>query len=227
MQAEKKRKEVVIMDVSAKAGGSTMDVPVKAEVHCSDGPAGHATQVIIDPASEQVTHIVVAERGFAGVQRLVPVSFIKQSTSHLILLSCTRQELSEMRSFLEPEFIRGSEAWMQYQLDEYMMWPMVTPIQTPMVINRKMIPLNELALTRGARVEATDGRVGKVDEFIVEPGTGHITHLVMREGHLWEQREITISVAEIERMGEGVVYLKLSAQQVGALPSIPVQRRWL
>ena len=215
------------MDAAMKAGGKDMDLPVKAEVHCSDGPAGHATQVIVNPTTEQVTHIVVAERGIAGVQRLVPISFIKESTPHLILLSCTRRELSEMRSFIEPEFIRGSEAWMQYQLDEYVMWPMVTPIQAPMVINRKVIPLDELAVTRGARVEATDGQVGKVDEFMVESGTGHITHLIMREGHPWAQREITIPVSEVERIREGIVYLKLSTREVGALPSVAVQRQWL
>jgi len=41
---------------------------------------------------------------------------------------------------------------------------------------------------RGTRVEATDGHVGHVDEFVVNPENGHITHSVMREGHLWGKK---------------------------------------
>ena len=61
-------------------------------------------------------------------------------------------------------------------------------------------------------------------EFLVNPATDHISHLVLREGYLWGQREVTISVAEIDRIDEDAVYLKLNKRQVAALPAIPVRR---
>jgi hypothetical protein len=78
---------------------------------------------------------------------------------------------------------------------------------------------------RGARVEATDGHVGRVDEFLVDPMDGHITHLVLREGHLWGEKYVTISVSQIARLEEDAVYLKLDKQSIEALPTISARRR--
>jgi sporulation protein YlmC with PRC-barrel domain len=74
---------------------------------------------------------------------------------------------------------------------------------------------------QGARVEATDGRVGRLDEFLVDPANEHVTHLVMREGHLWGRRDVTIPVSEIDLIEEDTIYLKLDKEQVGALPTVP------
>lgn len=90
----------------------------------------------------------------------------------------------------------------------------------------KAVPPGELAVRRGARVEATDGRVGWVDEFVVDPDSGHITHLTMRKGHLWGDEEVSIPVSEIGRIAEDVVYLKLGKRQIEALPVVQVRRRW-
>ncbi len=79
---------------------------------------------------------------------------------------------------------------------------------------------------RGTRVEATDGYVGKVDEFVVNPENCHITHLVMREGHLWGQREVIIPLSAIGDTREDIVYLKLDKHQIESLPTFPLRRRW-
>ena len=60
----------------------------------------------------------------------------------------------------------------------------------------------ELAVRRGSRVRATDGDVGRVDEFLVDRETAHITHLVLREGHLWGQKDVLIPVSEIGQIDE-------------------------
>ena len=74
--------------------------------------------------------------------------------------------------------------------------PYVTPdITVEVPVEHLQIPPGELAVRRGTRVEATDGYVGKVDEFVVNPDNGHITHLVMREGHLWGKKDVTIPLS--------------------------------
>jgi len=62
-------------------------------------------------------------------------------------------------------------------------------------VEHQQIPLGELALSRGTRVEATDGYVGKIDEFVVNPENDYITHLVMREGHLWGKKDVIIPLS--------------------------------
>ena len=88
-----------------------------------------------------------------------------------------------------------------------------------------MIPSGELAVRRGARMEATDGHVGQVDEFWVSPMSERITHLVLRKGRLWGQKDVAIPVSEIDRVEEDA--LKLDKRRVKALPAIPVQRKGL
>jgi hypothetical protein len=92
-------------------------------------------------------------------------------------------------------------------------------------VRREDIPQDEIAVHQGAHVEAIDGRIGRLDEFLVDPVTEHVTHLIMREGHLWGQRDVTIPVSEIDHLEENTVYLKLTKDQVGALPSTPFSLR--
>ena len=93
-----------------------------------------------------------------------------------------------------------------------------------MTLEHERIPPGELAVHRGAQVEAKDGPVGQVDEFLVDPATGHITHLVMREGHLWGTKDVAIPVSQIGRLEEDTVHVKLDKAGIEALPVIPIRR---
>jgi sporulation protein YlmC with PRC-barrel domain len=93
-------------------------------------------------------------------------------------------------------------------------------------VEQKQIPPGELAVSRGTRVEATDGFVGKVDEFVVNPKNGHITHLVMHEGHLWGKKDVIIPVSAMGDTHDDSVFLKLDKHQIESLPTFPLHRRW-
>jgi hypothetical protein len=62
-----------------------------------------------------------------------------------------------------------------------------------------------------------DGYVGKVDEFVVNPENGHITHLVMPEGHLWGQKDVIIPLSAMGDTRQDTVFLKLDKHQVESL----------
>ena len=74
-------------------------------------------------------------------------------------------------------------------------------------------------------MRATDGRVGRVDVFLVDPESGHITHLRLREGHPWGEKQVCIPVSAIDHIKEKVVHLKIDKKTIEAMPSIPVKRR--
>jgi sporulation protein YlmC with PRC-barrel domain len=105
------------------------------------------------------------------------------------------------------------------------MAPCVYPEVETLPVKHEAIPADELAVRRGAAVEATDGHVGHVDAFLVDPENDHITHLILGEGHLWGQKDVTIPVSEIERIEEDHVYLKLDKHSIEELPSVPMRRR--
>ena len=91
-------------------------------------------------------------------------------------------------------------------------------------LNEEQIPENELAIHRGAHVEASDGRVGQIDEFLIDSATGQITHLVLRQGHLWGKKDVTVPVSAIDHIQEDLVILNLDKAAVEQLPHVPVKR---
>jgi sporulation protein YlmC with PRC-barrel domain len=203
-----------------------MDIPVNAEVYCSDGFCGQSTYIIVNPVSQQVTHLVVKEKRAPHAERLVPVNLVTETTHDQVRLGCTQDELARMETFIETEYIReGIPDYERYE-DTYLVWPYQVPDVTRTVaVRHKHVPHGELAVQRGARVHASNGRIGRVDEFLVDPQDGHITHLILREGHLWGQKNVTIPISEIERIEENVVHLKLNKRDVVKLPAIPIRRR--
>ena len=88
------------------------------------------------------------------------------------------------------------------------------------------LPDGEIAVKRGAEVQATDGKIGRVDEFVVDPETYRITHLVLRESTPLARREVSVPVSAIDSLYEMTVYLKLSKKEVKALPTLPIERPW-
>ena len=202
-----------------------MDIPIDAQVRCTDGAAGRSTYVILNPVTRRVTHVVVKESGFPWLERLVPVEMVAETTPDQIRLNCTGEELHSLESFVETEFVPAQYPYEAYDLGQYHVWPYVFPEDESVSIEHERVPPGELAVRRGNHVRATDGDVGRVDEFLVDRDTEQITHLVLREGHLWEQKDLLIPVSEIGQIDEGRVYLKLSKEEVAHLPAIPV-RRW-
>lgn len=92
-------------------------------------------------------------------------------------------------------------------------------------VKQRNLPPGGVALRYGARVEATDGHIGQADELLINSDTMQVTHLVLVERHIFQQREITVPVSQIDHIDEGTIYLKLDRQSVEELPSAPIQRR--
>jgi sporulation protein YlmC with PRC-barrel domain len=150
------------------------------------------------------------------------VDFMAESTPRMIRLRCDAPDLDAMQEFIETEFVQSNETHIMG--GPFLMWPYTYTTEEYIPHVHERIPMGELAIRRGARVVAQDGQVGRVDEFVVDQRSEHITHLVMREGHLWEQRDVTIPVSYIEHIDDDAVYLNIDKASVAALPTIPVYR---
>jgi len=155
---------------------------------------------------------------------MVPTRYVKESTPELILLSLTREEIMALEPFHQKYFSKRKIH--RYGSDPRMvlLWPYVLPETTIITDQYTAVPPGALAVRRGARVKATDAFVGQVNEFIVNPETSYISHMVLREGLPWDRKYITIAITEIDHIDEKVVYLKLNKKEVKRLPAIPVQR---
>jgi hypothetical protein len=208
-----------------------MEIPLNAQVECTDGTCGSSEYVLIYPLNNQVTHLVVKEDSSPNKEYIVPVDFVTKTIAETIQLRCSKAELKKMHPFMRTSFIEEKISTMNpgyagEMIASYYL-PYVTFERTVEVaVEHQQIPLGELALSRGTRVEATDGYVGKIDEFVVNPENDYITHLVMREGHLWGKKDVIIPLSAMGNKHDDTVYLKLDKHQIEALPTFPLHRRW-
>jgi uncharacterized protein YrrD len=204
-----------------------MDIPINAKVFCQDEPCGHTQAVILNPVSDVVTHIVVKESKAPHTQRLVPIDMIDASLTDKVHLKCGETELNDLPVFFDVEYIQADVPHYMQAFDMYYLEPVVVPEKKMAVEKHFHIPRNELAVNRGTSVYSADGYIiGKVDEFLIDQDGGHVTHLILREGHLWGQKDVFIPVGDIDKVKESRVRLKLDKDKIEKLPVIPIKRLW-
>jgi len=210
-----------------------MEIPLNALVDCKDGFCGRSEFVLINPVIDQVTHLVV-RRDATNTEYIVPVDSVIETIADTIRLRCSKAELEKMDPFIKTKFIEEKvpeKTWAygggSIGIGANYYLPYVTSERTEYkAVEHEQIPPGELAVRRGTRVEATDGFVGKVDEFVVNPKNGRITHLVMREGHLWGKKDVIIPVSAMGGTHDDTVFLKLDKHQIESLPTFQLHRRW-
>ncbi len=196
------------------------EIEIGSEVSAVDRRYGNAICLVLDPVHEKLTHIVVQETDFPYTQRLVPMQAIRSASPGRIELKTTTDDLKKMETFVETEFIPSED-----RNTVLVLWPYVVPEEVPVItLEHQKVPPGEIAVRRGTAVHAMDGPIGRVDELMIDAQDGNITHLVMREGHLWGRKDISIPISQIEKLDSDTVFLKLSKKEVEALPQIQIRR---
>ncbi len=195
-----------------------MDIPLNAEVYCQKEVCGRTTSVIIKPETRRVTHVVVKTSNDPHIERLVPIEWIAASDQRTIRLNCSPAELAQCPNLIKIQYEErvvpyalgygaGEVLWPSYLLSEFMV-----PVE------RQQIPQGELAVKRGARVEAVDGSLGRVDDFVIDPHSDSIMHLLVREGHWWQHFDVAVPVSQISRLSANRVYLSVAKHDVAQKP---------
>jgi hypothetical protein len=210
-----------------------MEIPLNAQVECTDGVSGRSVFVLINPVVEEVTHLVVRDDSSPHKEYIVPVNLVTETIAGTIQLRCSRAEMEKMDPFIVTRYIKDKMPARNFEYSgmsgagsAYYL-PYNTPdITITNAVEFQQVPPGELAVYRGTRIEATDGYVGKVDEFVVNPENCHITHLVMREGHLWGQKDVIIPLSAMGETHGDTLYLRLNKHQIESLPTFPMHRRW-
>jgi hypothetical protein len=180
----------------------------------------------LNPATERITHLVVQEKQPSRVERLVPVILISHSAAEVILLDCTLKEFSALEPFNQTEFVYDDLPHHATDPSLTLLWPYAVPAKRIVDEKIRPIPPGELAVRRGARIQATDGRVGRIDQFLVDPESGYITHLCLQESRRRGERMVCIPVSEIAEIKEEVVHLKVDKETVESMMPIPAKRWW-
>ena len=178
-----------------------------ATASCVDGPGGRVSRVIIDPATETVTHLVIEPKHRFGLGRLVPLDLVDTAAAGDIRLRCTVEEFGELEAALETEVVDDLTGGLG-----------LGGLNTPMpVILEDVVPLGEADVDRGEPVHCLDGEIGRVEGFLVDPDDHRVTHVLLQEGHLWGRKKVSIPVSAVTGVEHGI-QLSLTKKQVEDLP---------
>jgi hypothetical protein len=200
---------------------------IGSHVTCTDGAAGELTRIVVDPVAQSVTHLAVEPGHRRGLARLVPVQLAGAAASDSIALNCTMAEFDALDPAEETLFVPGSRGYEMYGPEQVLAWPyyrlgdaVMFPEDEGKVsetITTDTVPRGEVAVRRGAHVHATDGPIGHVQGLVIDPGTEHVTHVLLQEGHLWGRKQVAIPISVVTELDDGIG-LSISKREVEKLP---------
>jgi hypothetical protein len=204
-------------------------------VSCSDGFCGQVSRLITDPVARTVTHLVVQPKHKKYHGRIVPLELIGTATGD-VRLRCTLAEFDELEPAEEVDVAEGEDdiggyggalsvqdygnigAWgAGYSASGVSIGG--SPGHRVATTVNDVVPAGETQVRHGDHVHAVDGEIGEVQGFVVDPADHRVTHVLLREGHLWGRREVAIPVSAVVGMDDGI-RLNLTKQQVADLPPV-------
>jgi sporulation protein YlmC with PRC-barrel domain len=205
---------------------------IGAEADCSDGACGEVSRVVVDPVARTVTHLVIEPKHRVGLARLVPLDLVDDSTGE-IRLRCTTEQFEELEPAEETQFVPGSPGYAAYGPEQVVAWPyyglagpgigagMDPALTVSETVTYDTIPLGEVAVRRGEPVHATDGSIGHVQGLVIDPRNRQVTHVLLKEGHLWGRKEVAIPIGAVAGVDDGI-RLSIAKKDVDDLPPVDI-----
>jgi sporulation protein YlmC with PRC-barrel domain len=204
-----------------------------------NGPAGKLRHLVVDPASDSITHLVVDAQQHFGIPVLVPIDNVVEAGPERIRLRCSRAQLQQMDPYeevmtsgVDPQSGMAGTAGMTGMagmapplipasgISEIAAAGFTGPLGVgPAIapITEEVVPRGEVVIDRDSVVQASDGDVGHVEDVVTDPDTGRLAHLVVRSGHLWAAHTFRLPASAVEKVEEGSVRLRLTQAEVEAI----------
>jgi hypothetical protein len=140
---------------------------IGARASCTDGHCGEVRRLIINPATETVTHLVIQPGHRQQAGRLVPVHLV-EATDGEIRLRCTLAEFGKLDHATERDLVTG--AGPAQIVGRYGMTAGPAPgAWRRTTFTEDVLPAGEDEVRTGDRVHAVDGEIGRVQGFLVNP----------------------------------------------------------
>lgn len=205
----------------------------------ADEQVGKVNRFVIDPSSNQITHIVVQKGWFFTEDKVVPIEMVRSATEEKVILNEEAGDFDQLPPFEETHFLRINDerANMRFASDYptgirapvyywyppygytgypayglgYESWP-------PAVTDRN-IPENTIPLKDGANVISTDNEhVGDIERVFIEGDSNKVTHFLISQGTLFKDRKL-VPAYWVRAVEEDKVNLIVSSEVLEDLPS--------
>jgi len=216
-----------------------------AKVRASDGEdVGSVDRAVVDPRTNEVTHMVVRTGAIFGRDIMVPREDLERASldGDTLQLDLTKDELEQFPDFVMDQYGAPPPTWVApagygFPSTGYA-WPIaVDPMMGPAPM---MLPDDDLdddfegpdqvTLTKGALVmDRNSDDVGVVDDVRFDVETGRLQGFVLRVGGALRTLfgggdTVEVSRQQIERIGESMVHLRLAKEEIEAATEAAASR---
>jgi sporulation protein YlmC with PRC-barrel domain len=189
---------------------------------------------VLDPVARRITHLVVEPRHRHNAGHLVPIEYVAGAGQE-IHLTCTLAELNAFDEAQERQLVTLPAGHLGYEQSQVLAWPYyalragapgapgasraAAAGAGARVVSHDKLPLGEVQVRRGEPVLASDGAIGRVQGLVIDPDDRSVTHFLLEEGHIWDQKRVAIPIGAVTSVQDGV-RLSLSKDEVRDLPAV-------
>jgi len=191
-----------------------------------DVPVGDVAEVVVDPRTRSVTHLVVQQGLLFENDRLVPADAIASATESGIVLVPTAAELEAgSADYRAEDFVQlaGAETgdvlpgrlWTRPPgVPPSLIPPGLGPVELPADIS---IPINDVMLLHDTPVLTDDGvGIGHVCQVLTDE-EDRITHIVLEQGLVYPEPKL-VPVDWFARIEDNQITLSVEKSVVDRLP---------
>jgi hypothetical protein len=213
------------------------------QIHARDGDIGNVDSFLFDDESWTIRYLVVKTGNWLMGRKVLisPISIAAKQEENGLTLSLTRQQIKD-----SPDIDTDKPVSRQHEIDysSYYgypfywfgpdLWgPSPRPVgatsqyagsaAAPGTARVKQEPDSHLRSSReviGYYIEATDGDIGHVEDFLVEDQNWAIRYVVVDTVNWWPGKKVIVSPDWVESVSwaELRVHLKLSRQSIKSAP---------
>ncbi len=194
---------------------------------------GVVDRVVVDPATKDVTHLVVRKGVLFIEDKVIPMDKVHIVLEDRIILREDVGDLNELPDFeesyfvpfepgpvTEPRSIRDAQPL--YAYPPMGVWSTINfGVDAPpryVTRTKQNIPKGTVALEVGADVIGSGGeKIGTIESVFADPSTDHVTHILVTDGLLLKERKL-IPTTWLTHVLEDEVYLSVNSDFVEKLP---------
>ncbi len=212
-----------------------MQIREGVQVFTADGDrVGVVDRVVVDPASKDVTHLVVRKGVLFIEDKVIPMDKVHIVLEDRVTLREDVGDLNELPDFeesyfvpFEPGLVTEPRATGQvqpqplYAYPPMGVWSMINfGVAAPRYVTRtkQNIPKGTVALEVGAAVIGSGGeKIGTITSVFADPSTDRVTHILVTDGLLLKEKKL-IPTTWLTNVLEDEVHLSVNSDFVEKLP---------
>jgi uncharacterized protein YrrD len=212
-------------------------------VETADGrELGKINRFILNPETNEVTHIVVEKGWLLGEDKVVPFDKVRSTDEDKVVLSQEIEDFDDLPPFEENYYVRADDRDLEsmstnraadrpgYPIAPTYYWyppygsfgyPAygLAAYSWPRTETVQNIPEDTVPLKEGTNVMSSDDKhVGDIERLFLETGSNKATHVLISEGIFFKDRRL-IPASWIRSATEESVQLNVPSELLEGLPS--------